>query len=62
MPKDELTKHTLRLYAGEFEELCAYYAPQGLTGETVIRTLIRVHLEKIRQGKAVTLKKNEVNL
>lgn len=48
MPKDELQKHTLNLYRGDFEELCALFPsvkPSVLVRE-IVRDCIKKHKER----------------
>lgn len=45
----DLQKHTLHLFAGDFERLKEVY--QDLGASIVIRTLVRKHLEKLAGGE-----------
>jgi len=44
---ESLQKHTLHLYAGDFERLAATYDKKGLGASVVIRRLVRAHLQRI---------------
>lgn len=44
---ESLQKHTLYLYAGDFERLAATYDKKGLGASVVIRRLVRAHLQRI---------------
>lgn len=45
--KDELTKHSLFFYKGDFELLRSYYPEVG--AGLVVRKLVRQHLAKLQQ-------------
>ena len=45
--KDELTKHSLFLYKGDFELLRSYYPEVG--AGLVVRKLVRQHLKKLQK-------------
>lgn len=43
--KEDLTKHTLHLFTGDFDQIAAAYP--DLSAAKVIRTLVRAHLTKL---------------
>jgi hypothetical protein len=52
MPKaeDELTKHTLNLFAGDYAKIQACYPDVGAA--VIIRRIVRSFIEKIEPGAA----------
>lgn len=57
MPKadEELTKHTLNLFAGDYEELRSFYPDVG--AGAVIRRIVRKYIEQIKaQGGSIDAK------
>lgn len=61
MPKtEELQKHTLLLYAGEYRRLQEYYSEIGAA--VVIRKLVRKHLEQLDAQSKFDIDKVEVDV
>lgn len=59
MPDEELTKHTLNLFKGDYEKLAELYPDLGAA--PVIRRIIRKYLESL-ETPTKSLPNAEVNL
>lgn len=47
--KEEMTKHTFHLFAGDYDRLIELHP--GLPGALIIRTLVRKHIESLEAGE-----------
>lgn len=46
--KEDKTKHTLFLRAGDMDFLCDLMRPKGVSGSSVIRTVISRYVDQLR--------------
>jgi hypothetical protein len=56
---EDLQKHTLHLYRGDFDKLGSFYASKNLPASMAVRRIVRAHLEaleaKLSSVKELTL-------
>ena len=52
--RDDITKHTLNLRAGDWNFLESMFRPKGVPTSIIIRTLISQYVDKHRAGEPVT--------
>lgn len=59
-PKEELTKHTMNLFNGDYAKMQGFYPDIG--AGAAIRRLVRSYIEQVEAGNAATLPNVEIDL
>ena len=62
MPRDEISKHTLNLRAGDWDYIESIYKPRGIATAVVVRSLVSRFVDAKRSGEDRTDLKLEASL